>query len=147
MTKDTGASPTATGLSQQAAEPEVSALRASIPSAVRFNVNEYVRVKLTECGLKLLREDHARWKALYPSSFGEFTPPKTDADGWSEWQLWCLMARFGEYITMGMTAPFETEIEFKLPASAIEARSDATGTGAAEGESAVGEAETPKAKA
>jgi hypothetical protein len=30
------------------------------------------------------------------------------------------------------------------PASAIEARSDATGTGAAEGESAVGEAETPE---
>lgn len=72
-----------------------------------FNVNEVVRVQLTDIG----RAAHkAYWE---PFSGGKYQPAKTDEDGWSEFQLWDLMALFGPKMTMGMSVPFSTNIEFK----------------------------------
>jgi hypothetical protein len=38
-------------------------------------------------------------------------PPKEDAEGWSEWQLWVLMQEFGPHMGLGFLAVIETEIE------------------------------------
>ncbi len=67
---------------------------------MKFNINNSVRVKLTEKGLKALRESHS------PHS-----PPEEDADGWSTWQLWVLMEEIGPHIHGGFGCPIETEIE------------------------------------
>jgi hypothetical protein len=82
---------------------------------VDFNVNETVRVKLTERGLQTLRERHDEIARQYPA-FGSFKPPKTDADGWSEFQLWSLMRSLGPHILMGGPTLFETTIQIGLPA-------------------------------
>lgn len=77
---------------------------------MRFNINNSVRVKLTEYGRECLRKNHNQ---LFEGSTvrPEYSPPKEDADGWSEWQLWCLMSEIGPHISLGFNPPFETEIE------------------------------------
>jgi hypothetical protein len=58
--------------------------------------NDYVRVKLTEYGRNVLRQQHDDLKAAYPKTTlaGDGVPDE-DADGWSEWQLWWLMQKLG----------------------------------------------------
>lgn len=64
------------------------------PKVVKINLNDKVRVKLT---------DHGR--AVCQKHWGE--PPKEDADGWSTWQLWVLMQEFGQHMYLGCPSPFE----------------------------------------
>jgi hypothetical protein len=80
---------------------------------MRFNVNNYVRVKLTDEGKRAHRIWHDN---LYSNVSQEkrdawYAPPKEDADGWSKWQLWTLMQEVGWACSNGMNTPFETEIE------------------------------------
>jgi len=82
---------------------------------MKFNVNDYVRVKLTEAGRLHILQEH---KALYDRlqlPAGDYSPlPKEDEEGWSTFQLWVLMSRFGSMIEVGVwgdNLPFETEIE------------------------------------
>lgn len=65
---------------------------------IRFNINQYVKVKITKHGKDILVKDE------YPY------PYKEDKDGWSKWQMWHLMEQFGQYIYLGCEPPFETEI-------------------------------------
>jgi hypothetical protein len=78
-----------------------------------FNINGKVRVKLTDHGRKLLASNHAEFWAGVGREPYPYTPPKEDADGWSEWQLWCLMQELGRHIRMGSEAPFETTIQLQ----------------------------------
>jgi hypothetical protein len=85
---------------------------------VKFNVNDHVRVRLTERGLAILREKQQAFRAAFPRVPPDTLPygsPKTDAAGWSEWQMWSLMAEFGEHFGIGAEPPFKTEIEFVVP--------------------------------
>jgi len=84
---------------------------------IKFNVNGTVRVKLTDFGRAVHAEGHAAfWGDFHPPM--KYTPPKADQDGWSEWQLWGLMADFGQHLGIGRKLPFETEIELVAPRSA-----------------------------
>jgi len=78
---------------------------------MKFNINNNVRVRLTKEG----KEWHRKyWKDFWESidqPDREYHPPKEDADGWSEWQLWILMETFGTVIGMGNDMMFETEID------------------------------------
>jgi hypothetical protein len=79
---------------------------------MRFNINDKVRVKLRESGRRILRRRHAELMQNLPAGSGwEYSDPKEDEDGWSEWQLWNLMQEFGPHIAMGFDPPFDTEIE------------------------------------
>jgi hypothetical protein len=84
---------------------------------VKFNINDTVRVRLTDYGRAVLREDwHSTTNIYYASPEqrairGEYKPPKEDEHGWSEWQLWALMEAFGEHTGNGCRLSFETEIE------------------------------------
>jgi len=62
-----GRLPTGTGLSQQAAEPEVSALRASIPSAAQVAA-EAEAAKREKHKPKSM--NHKRWQAVHSSTKG-----------------------------------------------------------------------------
>ena len=80
--------------------------------AVPFNVNEYVRVKLTERGKKCLRENYDKLAQAWGGKLTfQFRLPEEDADGWSRWQMWSLMQDLGPHISMGSEPPFETSIE------------------------------------
>lgn len=75
---------------------------------VRFNINNYVWVKLTPIGLKVLEKDWSRGKHGY-----KYTPKVPDSDGYTKWQLWDLMNRFGFELHNGFNVPFETDIYFE----------------------------------
>lgn len=80
-----------------------------------FNVNDDVQVQLTDYGRECLRRNHDEIVSLC----GGYDPfplklPKEDANGWSQWQLWELMNKFGKYMCNGCTIPFNTIIRIEL---------------------------------
>ena len=76
---------------------------------VPFNLNDYVRVRLTERGLQIMNDEDARLCALYPK-MRKPEPLKVDAEGYARFQLWALMQQFGPHIGLAIRSPFETEI-------------------------------------
>lgn len=77
---------------------------------MKFNVNNYVKIKLNERGKEILLKE---WEAM-PESYRSrypFKSPKEDEEGWSKWQLWNVMETFGPHIFLGCVNPFDTEIE------------------------------------
>lgn len=75
-----------------------------------INLNDMVRVKLTDHGREILRKDYEDRFAKYGR---KYVPPKEDSDGWSKWQLWALFQDFGQHIHLGGRLPFETIIQFE----------------------------------
>jgi hypothetical protein len=74
-----------------------------------FNINDHVYVKLTEKGHRVYRETFEKLSRFAGVAI-EPEPLKTDAEGWTEFQMWELMRTFGPSITFGGEPPFETEI-------------------------------------
>ena len=82
-------------------------------TAIPFNVNHYVRVKLTPEGHRLLRKQHDEiYERTLHFHKPDYVPPKEDEDGWSQWQLHDLMFRLGSHCYNGCHVPFETNFEF-----------------------------------
>lgn len=66
-----------------------------------LNANDTVRVKLTDAGRAALKKAHEeRFEGKL-----EYHAPKEDADGYSRWQVWSLMADIGSQIYLGMSEP------------------------------------------
>jgi len=87
----------------------VDMLNASLEKReVAFNINEYVKVKLTARGLKIHKSEYTRFM---PSDW-VYVKPSVDENGYSKFQMWNLMSIFGEHISMTLEPPFETEIIF-----------------------------------
>jgi hypothetical protein len=82
---------------------------------VDFNVNSYVRVKLTDVGRQHLRQWHKELFSHYPPGKYEYTPPDEDVDGYTRFQLWELMAQLGSKCMNGGPVPFWTTIKLELP--------------------------------
>lgn len=78
---------------------------------INFNINDAVRVKLTDFGRGIHKQQFDDLANRFPSVQYSYTPPKEDKDGWSEWQGWVLMETFGEHIGLGGPNPFETTIQ------------------------------------
>ncbi len=78
---------------------------------MKFNINNTVRVKLTDHGRKIHHFQHLELNKQMPRTRVPYRAPTEDAEGWSEWQLWHLIETFGPHVGMGMKQPFETEIE------------------------------------
>ncbi len=77
---------------------------------IEFHINNYVYVKLTDCGRDTLRQNHDELNVFAKGTLGEYKPPKEDEAGWSKWQLWCLMAELGGKCYNGGKVPFEAGI-------------------------------------
>ena len=73
---------------------------------ISVNINDTVKVKLTEGGKRLHRAMFDQFHAMYPQLKHEYIAPKEDAEGYSEFQLWCLMQDFGPHIRLGGMPPF-----------------------------------------
>ena len=74
-----------------------------------FNVNSYVRVKLTEKGMEILKNEHEKMQQAFPK-WPEWKEPMKDEEGYTKFQCWDLMSRFGEHIALGRLLPFESDI-------------------------------------
>lgn len=75
---------------------------------MRFNINHYVEVKLTDVGREIY---YKHMTDVLRGSDYKMQPIKENAEGWSRWQLWDLMSIFGAHCYNGCRVPFETEIE------------------------------------
>lgn len=77
---------------------------------VAFNINDYLRIRLTEAGREAMLLNH---HALYQhtAKMPEFVEPTPDADGWLKMQAWEVMREFGRHIHMTGPVPFETTIQ------------------------------------
>lgn len=82
---------------------------------MELNINETVRVKLTDRGRAVHRKNYVDFWSQFPVPMHEYHPPAEDAEGWSRWQLWCLMKEFGQHTDLGMSPCFETTIEIPPP--------------------------------
>jgi hypothetical protein len=78
----------------------------------KFNINQYVRVKLTDAGIEELKRQHEELRELVPS-IGEFKAKETDEDGMTRFQLWVLMSQLGHMCTQTGPEPFEMDIIFE----------------------------------
>lgn len=77
---------------------------------VALNINSYVRIKLTDYGLEILRSNHERISEETKSD-SEFVPPEVDEKGYSKMMLWQVMNIFGKELFMGATnMPFAEDI-------------------------------------
>jgi len=76
---------------------------------LEFNINNYVKVKLTKVGIKELEKQHNELAKYFPK-IGLFVPPKIDENGYSSFQLHTLMSKFGNIMSLCSATPFETTI-------------------------------------
>jgi len=76
---------------------------------MKFDVNEKVKVKLTDAGKNELRRQHEELRSRVQSIL-PYTNPIEDEKGYSTWQLWVLMSTFGHIMVNGGDVPFNTEI-------------------------------------
>lgn len=75
-----------------------------------FNINDYVRVRLTPVGRRIHQE---YWEKIYIRPYAPYEPPEEDEQGWSKWQLWELAHIFGASLYNGGKVPFETTIKLE----------------------------------
>ena len=81
---------------------------------IKFNINDYVWVRLTDEGKKQLKKQEDSLELKMPGvDFKNYLIPCEDSDGWSRWQLWELMYYFGNELYNGCRIPFETEIKIE----------------------------------
>ena len=66
-----------------------------------FNINDDVRVKLTDKGREVLRKEQLH----------DYLGLVEDEEGWSTWQFWVLMSYFAHHIGMGFENVFEMNID------------------------------------
>lgn len=73
------------------------------------NLNDTVKVKLTEKGRQILKDEHEALKKRFPS-ISEYKEKEVDKSGYTQFQLWSLIKTFGPSIYLGCDVPFETTI-------------------------------------
>ena len=76
-------------------------------SFVPVNLNNKVRVKLTEKGFEVYR---TRLEPICGMLRQLYQPPKVDAEGYSEFQLHDFINLFGQQIGMGLELPCDINI-------------------------------------
>ena len=79
----------------------------SLPSAqpepVRINLNELIKVKLTDWGREIYYHQYDRTNQIVGRKVCKPMFPKEDENGYTEFQLWCFIELYGEH--MGMSLP------------------------------------------
>lgn len=79
----------------------------------KVNSNDFVKVKLKESGIAILKEKRDELNKMIHANggkgLGEYKL-KVDEEGYSKFQLWELMNTFGHLMGLGLETPFETDI-------------------------------------
>jgi len=77
---------------------------------VKFNINDSVKVKLTDLGKEIYYHQHNEINEYYGKEMIKPKMPEVDEDGYTSFQMWCLMGIYGKHISIGFNQPFETNI-------------------------------------
>ena len=85
------------------AEMEIKQLPSAQPEPIRINLNEPIKVKLTDWGKEIYYHQYDRTNQIAGKEICKPKFPKEDENGYTEFQLWCFMELYGE--CMGMTLP------------------------------------------
>lgn len=67
---------------------------------MRLNLNETIKVKLTDLGKDIYYHQYDRINAFAGKEICKPSYPKVDDDGYTEFQLWCFIELYGEHIGM-----------------------------------------------
>ena len=79
---------------------------------MKFNINNYVKVKLTDIGKDELKKQWEKLHETFPSMKKEiYKQKKEDENGFSKWQMHDIINRLGHLCNIGFDVPFEPEIE------------------------------------
>ena len=78
-------------------------LSSAQPGAIRINLNEPIKVKLTDWGKEIYYRQYNRVNQIVGREICEPNFPKEDENGYTEFQLWCFIELYGMH--MGMTLP------------------------------------------
>lgn len=79
-----------------------------------FNINDKVKVRLTEHGHEILKQQYNTAVEQCPAlKMFKFERYHSDADGWSEFTIWDLMKRFGASMGNGWEMPFDAVIRIE----------------------------------
>jgi len=78
-------------------------LPSALPEPIRINLNEPIKVKLTDCGKEIYYHQYDRTNQIAGREICKPKFPEEDENGYTEFQLWCFIELYGEY--MGMTLP------------------------------------------
>lgn len=73
------------------------------PEPIRINLNEPIKVKLTDWGKEIYYHQYDRTNQIAGREICKPRFPKEDENGYTEFQLWCFIELYGEH--MGMTLP------------------------------------------
>lgn len=73
------------------------------PEPIRINLNETIKVKLTDWGKEIYYHQYDRINQIAGSDICKPKFPKEDENGYTEFQLWRFMELYGEH--MGMNKP------------------------------------------
>lgn len=73
------------------------------PEPVRINLNEPIKVKLTDLGKEIYYHQYDRTNQIAGREICKPRFPREDENGYTEFQLWCFIELYGMH--MGMTLP------------------------------------------
>jgi hypothetical protein len=73
------------------------------PEPIRINLNEPIKVKLTDWGKEIYYHQYDNANQIAGREICKPKFPKEDENGYTEFQLWCFVELYGEH--MGMTLP------------------------------------------
>lgn len=74
----------------------------AIQEPIRINLNEPIKVKLTDWGKEIYYHQYDRTNQIVGREVCKPSFPKEDENGYTEFQLWCFMELYGEYTGMTM---------------------------------------------
>ena len=81
----------------------IKALPSAQPEPIRINLNETIKVKLTDWGKDIYYHQYDRINQIAGRKICKPKFPKEDENGYTEFQLWVFIELYGEHI--GMTLP------------------------------------------
>ena len=73
------------------------------PEPMCINLNEPIKVKLTDWGKEIYYHQYDRTNQIAGREICKPRFPREDENGYTEFQLWCFIELYGEHI--GMTLP------------------------------------------
>ena len=85
------------------AKRAIDNLPSAQPEPIRINLNEPIKVKLTDRGKEIYYHQYDMTNQIAGREICKPRFPKEDENGYTEFQLWCFMELYGEH--MGMTLP------------------------------------------
>lgn len=93
---------------------EIHCLPSAEETANKININEYVKVKLTDYGKEIFYHQYDNINKTYGKEIIKPSYPTVDSDGYTSFQLWYFMNLYGRHIDMGVQNVIEPlEIVFE----------------------------------